>query len=221
MFEHRQPLLIAHRFGNRVDSVAPSVRAGARLIEIDVWFHRGRIEVGHDKTLGPIPLRWDRWSLALGWRRKVRLPDVLAQVPPQVAPMFDLKGSHPRLPEALKQIIEEHIPGRPFFVSSQNWAYLEEFLDHEQAQVVRSVGSHEALEQMRGALDSWTGAGIGLHVELLTPSVIDELLEGTPLILTWTINDIGRAKTLLDAGVRGIISDNLELIREISEGIEE
>jgi len=215
--ETQHPLLIAHRAGNHLDALAPAADAGAHLIEIDVWFHRGRLEVGHDKTLGPVPLRWDRWSLGLGWRRKVLLPEILSQLPPHIEPMFDLKGHHPGLPAALLHAIEQHLPNRPYAVSSQTWAYLDHFLHDDHARVVRSVGSTEALQLLREDLDSWPGAGVGFQFKLLTPEVIAELRERTPLIVTWTINDLEQARTLIRQGVGGIITDNLDVIRALRE----
>ena len=207
------PLLIAHRAGNHLERLMPAAEAGAQIIEIDVWFHRGRLEVGHDKTLGPIPLRWDRWSLALGGRRKLELRDVLERFPPDAKPMFDLKGTDASLPAALHDAIAEYFPNRAYTVSSQNWTYLDEFLGSEGAHVIRSVGSPEMLAQMRHDLDAWTGAGIGLDEELLSRAVIEELRERTPLIVTWTVNDLERAIDLVRQGVGGIITDRLEVIR--------
>ncbi len=208
-----RPLLIAHRAGNHVDALDPAARAGAQIIEIDVWFHRGRVEVGHDKTLGPIPIRWDRWSLAFGRSRKHVISDILERFPPDAKPMFDLKGTDPRLPDALRAAIEEVIPGRRYTVSSQNWAYLDRFLDAENAYVIRSIGSADMLRRMRRDLTAWNGAGIGLHHELLTDEVIRELREATPLIVTWTVNDLEHARALVQRGVGGIITDKLDLIR--------
>lgn len=210
---NERPLLIAHRAGNHLEQLAPAASAGAQIIEIDVWFHRGRVEVGHDKTLGPIPLRWDRWSLALGRSRQLSISDVLTRFPADAKPMFDLKGTDPRLPERLQRAIEEDFPGRAYTVSSQNWAYLDEFLGADRAHVIRSVGSTEMLQQMRRDLETWSGAGIGLNQELLTNEVIDELRQATPLIVTWTVNDLERALDLVRRGVGGIITDRLAVIR--------
>lgn len=216
MLEQQRPLLIAHRYGNHLDRIDPAVAAGAHVIEVDVWYHRGRLEVGHEKTLGPLPLRWDRWSLHLGGRRRHALAAVLDRLPPEVAPMLDLKGEHPGLPDALHRLLDERFADREFFVSSQNWRYLDPFLDRPGAHVVRSVGSTEMLEDLRPDLDGWRGAGIGLDQELLTAAVIAELRDRTPLLLTWTVNEEPRARELLAEGVGGVISDSLEVIVELS-----
>ena len=114
----QRPLLIAHRYGNRLHLIDEAAHAGADVIEVDVWFHRGNIEVGHDKTLGPIPIRWDRWSLALGQSRELRLPEVISRLPEHIEPLFDLKGTDPRLPAALQTIIDRHFPNRGYLVAS-------------------------------------------------------------------------------------------------------
>jgi glycerophosphoryl diester phosphodiesterase len=213
-----RPLLIAHRYGNHLDQIERASVAGAHQIEIDVWLHRGRLEVGHDKTLGPIPLRWDRWSLAFGRNRKLALADVLRELPAHVEPMLDLKGTHPGLPDALLSLLEEEFAGRPYTVASQNWEYVDRFLEIERAHVIRSIGSAEALERMQSELGSWTGAAVGFHFELLSPDVIEEFSAESRLIVTWTVNSLAQATELLQQGVGGIISDNLELIRAIRGG---
>ena len=213
MLDHQRPLLIAHRAGNRLAALGPAADAGAHLVEIDVWHHRGRVEVGHGEALGPIPLRWDRWQLSLGRRRDLVVRQILRALPEEVTPMFDLKGTHPDLPRDLQRVIAEHLPGRAYAVSSQNWDYLHQFLGAEHANVVRSVASAKALQRMRTDLEAWAGAGVGLHRKLLSPQVIEQLREHTEIVLTWTVNDVERATELVRQGVTGIITDSLEVIR--------
>ena len=52
------------------------------LVEADLHLRRGRIEVRHLKTLGPLPLLWDRWRLAPGWRPRLELGALLAAAGP-------------------------------------------------------------------------------------------------------------------------------------------
>jgi len=213
----QRPLLIAHRYGNRLHLIDEAAHAGADVIEVDVWFHRGNIEVGHDKTLGPIPIRWDRWSLALGQSRELRLPEVISRLPEHIEPLFDLKGTDPRLPAALQTIIDRHFPNRGYLVASQNWDYLEQFLEAPHARVVRSAGSPRALRLVQDELADWAGDGAGFNHKLLNPGTVQALRHHTSLVLTWTVNDLERARQLADAGVTGIITDNLDLIRTIRQ----
>jgi glycerophosphoryl diester phosphodiesterase len=211
----QRPLLIAHRYGNKLPLIDEAARAGADVIEVDVWYHRGTIQVGHDKTLGPIPLRWDRWSLALGHSRPLSLPQVLRLFPANVRPMLDLKGTDPRLPAAVQAIAQQHLPERDYMVSSQNWDYLQQFLDTPTASVVRSAGTPQALRRLQDDFADWPGDGGGLNHKLITPGDIEALRHHTALVLTWTVNTIELANQLTADGVTGIITDNLELIRTI------
>ena len=120
MLPDQRPLLIAHRYGNGLPLIDDAARAGSDVIEVDVCFHRGHLEVDHDKTLGPIPLHCDRWSLALGHSRPLRLPEVLAHFPEHIEPMLDLKGTDPVLPAALRALVAQHFSGRNYMVSTQN-----------------------------------------------------------------------------------------------------
>ena len=213
----QRPLLIAHRYGNKLHLLDAAIAAGADVIEVDVWFHRGDLEVGHDKTLGPVPIRWDRWSLALGHTRELRVPEVVARFPEHIEPLFDLKGTDPRLPAALRALIDQHLPGRSYIVASQNWDYLEQFLEAPHARVVRSAGSARALRRVQDDLADWAGDGAGFNHKLLNPGTVQALRHHTSLVLTWTVNDLERARQLTDAGVTGIITDNLDLIRTIRQ----
>jgi hypothetical protein len=209
------PVLIAHRYGNALDRLAPASEAGADLVELDVWFHRGRLEVGHDKTLGPIPLRWDRWSLALGRRRPLTVADLIAALPHHLEPMFDLKGKHPGLAPALSALIAACMPGRPFAVASQHWNHLEPFIAAPDARVIRSADSPAALGLLVGEIGIWHGAGAGFNRHRFTPDLVDNLRRRTGLVLSWTVNDLPTARSLIAAGVTGIITDNLEVVRTL------
>ena len=63
------PLLIAHRAGNDPAHLRAAEDAGADVIEADLHLWRGRLELRHLKTAGPLPVYWDRWALAPPWRR--------------------------------------------------------------------------------------------------------------------------------------------------------
>ena len=63
-----QPLIVAHRAGNHLDKLAEAFALGVDYAETDVWLHRGRLEVRHEKTLGPLPLLYDRGRLFPGWK---------------------------------------------------------------------------------------------------------------------------------------------------------
>jgi hypothetical protein len=75
----RVPFLVAHRAGNQLDLLraAEADHCGA-IVEADVHLFRGRLEIRHLKTLGPLPVFWDRWQIAPPWRPHLLLSDLVA-----------------------------------------------------------------------------------------------------------------------------------------------
>lgn len=67
------PFVVAHGAGNCLDRLHEAERLGGSLIEADVRQFRGRPELRHSKTLGPVPLYRDRWELASPLRRSLVL----------------------------------------------------------------------------------------------------------------------------------------------------
>jgi hypothetical protein len=56
---------IAHGSGNELGLLRRAEALGLPLVEADVHLHRGRLEVRHRKTAGPLPALWDRGSSRL------------------------------------------------------------------------------------------------------------------------------------------------------------
>ena len=83
-------ILVAHRAGNDLKRLHEAEALGIAHIEADVRLWRGRLEVRHLKTLGPIPVLWDRWRLAKTSR--VTVVEQFALVPG--ARMRDLAQFH-------------------------------------------------------------------------------------------------------------------------------
>ena len=212
-----QPALlrVAHRYGNDLASLIAAETAGVDLIELDLWLHRNRLEVRHSKTMGTVPLLWDRWSLHPGWTRRLSLADILAAARPGTQFLLDLKGREAELPQRAIQALERARPGERYSVSSQNWELLAPFRDLPQVRVVYSAGSPQALDLALAMARSEGLPAVGSQNRFLTPQRVAALREHVPTFLSWTINDLDRARELLEWGVTGIISDRLELLREL------
>ena len=95
------PLLIAHRAGNDPAHLRAAEEAGADVIEADLHLWRGRLELRHLKTVGPLPLYWDRWALAPPWRRFDSSTTCSPRARPQTSLMLDLKGRDPAAAQLL------------------------------------------------------------------------------------------------------------------------
>ena len=72
-------MAIAHRAGNSLAGLQAANALGVDVIECDVHEHRGRLEVRHLKTAGPLPFLWDRWELASASAPRLGLAELLAR----------------------------------------------------------------------------------------------------------------------------------------------
>jgi glycerophosphoryl diester phosphodiesterase len=209
------PLAIAHRAGNDPELLGRARAAGVDLLEADVWLFRGRLEVRHRKTMGPVPLLWDRWELARGWMPPLTLAELLNLTDARDELMLDLKGTRPRLSHAIRGALDELALQRPITVCSRNWRLLEPFVEAPAVRVVYSVGSTGQLARLFRLKRDRPFDAISIHQRLLTPAVVQRLNACAGFIMTWPVNTQVRMSELLQWGVRGIISDDLELLRAL------
>jgi len=203
----RGPLLVAHRAGNDLHALRAAEQAGVDLVEADVWWWRGRLEVRHSKTMGPIPLLWDRWMLAPGWTRRLTLEALVRATQPGTELMLDLKGSASELPGLVLDAMARDAPGRAYTVSSQWWDQLQPFEGVEQARAVYSIGNERMREAIEVRLGGRVADGIAIHERMLTAARVERLRELASTLFSWPINDRRRFDELVGWGVNGIISD--------------
>jgi glycerophosphoryl diester phosphodiesterase len=207
------PLAIAHRAGNELHLLRQAEEAGVDLVEADLWFWRGRIEVRHLKTMGPVPLLWDRWRLAPGWTPRLTLADLLQAAATETEFMFDLKGTNPLLPAVLLDIVHETRPSPGFSVCSQSWDLLEAFRELENVRVIHSIGSERQLREAWPRLSWHDRHAISIHRKLLNPATLRALKERAQMVMTWPINSASVLDEVVGLGVDGVISDNIDLLR--------
>lgn len=205
------PFVVAHRAGNCLDRLRDAERLGVPLVEADVRVFHGRPEIRHLKTLGPLPLYWDRWELASPFRRSLLLPELLRASTGRSELMLDLKGSRRRLAEIVRAELEPYLPGRRFTVCARSWGLLDAF---EGLPVRRfaSVGSRRQLSSLLARFADTGVDGVSIHERLLDATVVAELRTVAGLVLTWPVNAPARARELLRIGVDGLISDRAGLI---------
>jgi glycerophosphoryl diester phosphodiesterase len=201
-----RPFIVAHRAGNRHDSIREATRHAGLVVEADLRLANDRLEARHMRCAGPLPLLWDRWELAAGWRPRPTVLDVLDRVPPATPLLLDLKGSSPRIAELAREAIAPEAGRREITVCARSWPLLDAFTDLPVARVA-SVGSRRQLRALvqrfpRGSLD-----GVSIHERLLDRVAVRRLREVCGLIMTWPVNTVERATELVALGVEGLISD--------------
>lgn len=205
------PFVVAHRAGNRLDALRSAERAGVALVEADVQLFRGRAEVRHLKTVGPLPIYWDRWELASPFRPRLLLPDLLEATDTGTELMLDLKGRSAKLAVVVRGQLEAHLPQRRFTVCARAWHLLDAF----EGLPVRRVASAGSERQVASLLQWFSGRrldGVSIHERLLDDRVVSELRRVADLVLTWPVNAPARARELVGLGVDGLISDRVDEI---------
>jgi len=217
MSAKRELVLIAHRAGNETSLLRSAEAAGADVIEADVWFNDGALEVRHLKTMGPIPVLWDRWALRPGWTPRRQLDQLLAEAAASTRFMFDLKGTDPLLPEVLAEQMAAIAPERPYWVCSRGWDLLEPFQRRPGVQVVHSIGSERQLRDVWARLTWHTQHAISIHRKLLTSAAVAALKEKASVVVTWPVNSQADFELVRGLGVDGITSDSIELIGTLAE----
>ncbi len=217
LLEPSRPIAIAHRAGNNLARLKAAEAAGADVVEADLWRRLGRLEVRHLKTVGPIPIFWDRWYLANPFARRPLLHELVAAAAPGTLLMLDLKGWSNHLGPAVQREMARIAPGRPYAVCAQRWSMLEPFHAVPEAIVVHSIGKQERIDQVMAHIARPGHAAVSIHQQLLTPAVVARLREHAAVVMSWPVNDEALLQRLYGWGVNGFITDRLEIVRAVRE----
>lgn len=214
------PLAIAHRAGNSLAGLHAANELGVDVIECDVHHHRGRLEVRHLKTAGPLPFLWDRWELASATAPRLGLQELLEADRHGTTFMLDLKGRRTAGARAVTRLLHEISHRRPVVVCGRYWPAVDELAVLPFVRPVLSARNRVELGRLRQRLASGPGAphptyGVSVHRSLLDDRVVAELHEAVEVVMTWPVNDQDSLGELLGIGVTGIISDEPAVLAEL------
>jgi len=212
-----KPFVVAHRAGNDLELLRRAERVRPRLIEADVHLYAGRLEVRHLKTLGPLPVLWDRWYLASPRTPQLERAELLAGAGDDTLLMLDLKGRNPRLSRRVAAEIARHRPGGEVAVCSRSWRLLEPFRDDPGVRVVHSVGSRRQLRALRRRFAGRRLAGISIHRRLLDAATVADLRARAEMIISWPVASVDEARRLGRWGVDGVITERFEALAPLAE----
>lgn len=205
------PFVVAHRAGNDLRSLRRAESARVAVVEADLHLYAGRVEVRHLRTLGPVPVLWDRWKLAPPWAPRLSLDRLLQTAAPSTLLMLDLKGRDPRLSLRVAAALRDH-PRPRTVCCSKNWALLAAMREVDGVGVVHSVGGVRQFEALRKLAASRIVAGISIHKRLLSPSTLTALRRNVGLIMAWPVLGVEEAGRLIDWGVDGVITQEYEAV---------
>ena len=197
--------VVAHRAGNSLARLEDAERLGVALIEADIRLWRGRLEVRHLKTVGPLPILWDKWLLANPFAPRLQLRDLLGAARRETQLLLDLKGRNTRLAELVRDALPRD---RHVAVCARSRALLEPFADLEHVRRFQSVGSRRQLRTLLRAADGVALDGVSIHERLLDERVVEALRDRAALVISWPVNSLERARELARLGIQGLISDD-------------
>lgn len=212
-----RPFVVAHRFGNSLHALRTAEALGVQAIEADVHLFRGRLEVRHLKTLGPVPLLWDRWKLANPFAPRLVVSELLAALHGHSELVLDLKGRRTRLSTELLESLKPRLrAGSTVTICARHWPLLDAFDGVDGVRVVHSVGSWRDLRRLRRRIGGRRLDAVTIHERLLDAATVSDLREVADTVLTWPVNTLERAQQLVVWGVDGLISDRPSLLRPIA-----
>jgi glycerophosphoryl diester phosphodiesterase len=210
-------LAVAHRAGNSPAGLQAAARVGADVVEADVHDHRGRLEVRHSKSMGPLPWLWDRnpWELTPTSVPQLQLGALLEAVPPGTGLMLDLKGVG-QVGRRTLEALHARRPELPVLVCSRWWPSVEAHAGVDWVRPVLSARNRGELLRLRRRVRAGIAPyGVSLHGSLLSAPVVAELRERVALVMTWGVNDLDRLAQVLALGVSGVISDSSEVLAAV------
>ena len=209
---HRRPAIVAHSAGNGRRSTRAALDAGADFLEVDLWVHRGRLEVRHERrAFFPIPLLFERWYLKLVPRRPFRLEAVLDAAAGQAGVYLDLKNSGEEAAPLVREALAAAHGAGPVLASSQSWPALRALREEcPDIRVLYSVDVREKLDLLFQVLDRGdVPFGVSCRHTLLSRETVDRLTGQGLAVVAWTVNDAERARELASWGVAAITTDDV------------
>ena len=203
-----RPFLVAHRAGNCLAHLRATELLGTELVEADIRLYLGRLEVRHLRTVGPLPILWDRWQLAVPWRRRLQLGELLDATAPETELVLDVKGSRAKVAEKTLEAIRPFLGARRFTVCARAWPLLELFAGLP-VRRLHSIGTERELCRFLERFGTERVDGVSIHERLLRRDTVGPLRSIADVVLTWTVNRPARASELVRLGVDGIVTDDV------------
>jgi glycerophosphoryl diester phosphodiesterase len=208
--------VVAHRTPRTATQCAELAAAGVRVFELDIQLGRhGGLVVSHFLPVFGMRgwLENDNWRVR--WRSfgDPRVEDVLALLPPSCDVLLDPKE---RTASRRAELVERvrALPDLPRYVVSTSQV---DDLDRFRAAGLRTWRTLKDVAQLDAVLREGPLPDVAVSVRhsILTPERVARLSQSTPTIVAWTVNDVDRARRLVDWGVGGITTDRPDIITRI------
>jgi glycerophosphoryl diester phosphodiesterase len=230
---------IGHAYGNTRHSIDLACAARVDSIEADLWYRDGDIYARHDRRLSPLPLLADRkmrghplppYSIQLikGYYVRpdinpIKLPELLERTQAGPRLLLDVKGgTDDEYARAFARLLAKQIRGASAIdrveVCGQLWSVLTH-LGSEAPEIDRRF-SIETPNQWSEFLQITNRQrkthDVCIEHRFLTDQRLTLLKNQGASVYTWTVDRRDLAQALIERGVNGIISNNLQLLSSIA-----
>jgi glycerophosphoryl diester phosphodiesterase len=209
-------LAIAHRAGNTLAGLHAANELGVDVIECDVHSYRGRLEVRHLKTAGPLPFLWDSWELRSAYAPRLGLRELLEADEHGTLFMLDLKGPWTRAGRDVARMLHAGGHHRPVLACGRWWPSIDAMAHLPYVLPVLSARNRLEWSRLQRRLRHGPRPhGVSVHRALLDAPRVAELLRHVELVMTWPVNDLTSLDAVLEIGVNGVISDEEHVLAEV------
>lgn len=207
------PARVAHRAGNSRLALRRAIEACVDWVEVDIWWHHGKVVARHEPAVWRLPFVYDKWRPRL-LLNPVTLAELLGATESGPKLLLDFKGVSRRLPRAAVELLRHFGAVDRAAICGQDWQALDAArLLEPSLRVLYSLDSPRQLTalQKRPAHQPPIEAVSAGHW-LLTPEAMAAFHQQKVAVFAWTVNDPARAQTLAALGAAGITSDRLDLL---------
>lgn len=189
------------------------------MFEVDIQLIDGVLVSSHFLPIPAVPrLRHDgRRTLTYRKRvgREIGLAEAVAMIPTSARILLDLKTDTGAAADALvAAVIAADLAPDRFIVCTRGWQTLETLRAHG-LNTWRTVADAAALRAAL-RLEPMPDVAVTVKHRLLNPAVVTALHATGANVMTWTVNDVARARRLVDHGVDGVTSDKAEVLRAVA-----
>ncbi len=207
------PTTIAHSVGNDLAPLARALDAGVDMVEADVWHHRGRLILRHERKLPLVPVLFDQWHMRLD-RAHLALDELLAALDQNVRLLLDIKSADSSASQAVLETLSRHQAESSTELCSKHWGVLGGLREARPSlTILHSVTNRRRLRAFLRLLDGPIGpVALSTRHSLLDEELAGHLKQRGVCVYAWVVRQRSRAEELLRWGVRGIISDDLDLL---------
>ncbi len=237
-----RPARIAHAHGNTRQALRHALGADIDMIEADIWYRSGRIEIRHERRLNPLPLLTDKrmrghkpgpFAIPLphGYYvrpdlRPLRLTEVLETVRGSRRLLLDVKGRYRGdqtsalggFVRALVSRIREQKAEGYVTVCGQTYPVLDRLrLEAPDLPVRYSIEKPEQWRRFLRMVESdETVRSACISYRFMDAEKWRVLAESGIDVYCWTVDDPAEAARLVAEGAGGIISNSLPLLAALS-----